>query len=206
MKSRIVNFVLICIIVFMTTACTPEADWIIPEDFTTFEDDSGLFSISYPSNWRVNLEIISQLENFIGEYMKDINEDIPVEQTSLLFLAGIPEVSGYHPNVNIVIEPLPGSIRTIRGVVNGQVAGLESYADEFHEIAREKVKVDGRDAYILEYEATYPNLGSVHALVLITMAGGNAWTVTCTCLDGLDDYDQHADDFQSIVRSLRIHK
>jgi len=206
MKSRMVNFVLLWFIVVMTTACAPEADWVIPEDFTTFEDDSGLFSISYPSDWRVNLQIISQLESYIGEYMKDLDEDISIEQTSLLFLAGIPESSGYHPNVNIVIEPLPGRIRTIRGVVNGQVAGLKTYTDDYHEIARQKVKVDGRDAYILEFEATYPNLGSVHALILVTKAGGNAWTVTCTALDGLDDFDQHADDFQSIVRSLRIHK
>ncbi len=206
MKSRLVFFVLLCIVAILATACTPEADWVIPEDFNTFEDDSGFFSISYPSNWRANLEIISQLESYIGEYMKEIDEEIPVDQTSLLFLAGIPEGSGYHPNVNIVIEPLPGSIRTIRGVVNGQVTGLKSFAEDFHEIAREKVKVGGRDAYILEYEATFPGLGSVHALILMTMAGSNAWTVTCTCLDGMDDFDQHADDFQSIVRSLRIYK
>ena len=30
---------------------TAETDWTIPADFDTFSDESGTFSISYPSDW-----------------------------------------------------------------------------------------------------------------------------------------------------------
>jgi hypothetical protein len=205
MKSHMVNFVLLCIIAILVAGCVPESDWVIPADFSTFEDESGLFSISYPSDWQVNLEVINQLKSFVAEYVQDVDESISIDQASILFLAGVPERSGYHPNVNIVIEPLPFNVRSIGGLLDAQLAGLRSFAEDFNEISREKVKVNGRTVYILEYEATFPNMGVIHALILTTMADGNGWTVTCSSLEGLDDYDQHADDFQSIVRSLRIH-
>jgi hypothetical protein len=121
-------------------------------------------------------------------------------------MAGVPHLEGYHPNLGIAIEPLPVGVVGVRTLLRAEINGINAVVDDFQELSREKVKVDGRDAYILEYKATFPNLGSAHALVLMTIADDSVWVVSCTCLDKFDDYDQFAEDFQSIVRSLRIHK
>jgi hypothetical protein len=193
-------------LVVFCTACTAETEWVIPDDFVTYDDPDGLYSISYPSDWKVNLALIEQLEGFMKDYIADIEEGIPVEQATFLFMAGIPHAEGYHPNVGIVIEPLPVGVVGVRTLLRAELNGITAVAQDFQEISRDKVKAGGRDAYILEYKATFPNLGSSHALVLFTIAGDNAWTMTCTSLEGIDDFDQHVDDFQSIVRSLRIHE
>ncbi len=188
------------------TACVTEAEWVIPDDFVTYDDPDGLYSISYPSDWKKDLPMLKQMEDFVKDYIADIEEGIPVEQATLLFLAGIPDSGGYHPNVTIAIEPLPMGVVGIRTLLRAEMNGITAVVQDFQELSREKVKIGGRDAYILEYKGTFPGLGTVHAMVLMTMAGENAWSVSCTSIEGLDDYDQHADDFQSILRSLRIHK
>jgi hypothetical protein len=205
MRTRMVIAALLCTLGAFIAACMPEAEWVIPEDFKTYTDPEGLYSISYPSDWRMNLQLIRQVEQDMKDYIKEINEGIPVERATLLFLAGIPHSSGYHPNVNIVIEPRPSGIYGLRGMVNGEIAGMEAVAESFQEISRQKVKAGGRDAYIIEYVATLANMGGVHGVMLLTMTGETVWSVTCSSLEGLDDFDAHAEEFQSIVRSLRVH-
>ena len=83
---------------------------------------------------------------------------------------------------------------------------MKAVSKSFKEISRKKVKAGGRNAYIIEYEATLANIGSMHGVMLLTTTGETIWSVTCSSLEGLDDFDTYADDFQSIVRSLRVYK
>ncbi len=206
MRRKIFLAVLLCALGVVNAACTPEAEWVMPADFKTYDDPDGLYSISYPSNWKMNLTLISQVEGVIKDYIKEIDEGVPIEKATLLFLAGIPQGSGYHPNVNIVIEPRPAGVFGMRGLVNAEIAGMKAVAENFTEISRDKLKVDGRDAYIIEYKATLTNMGSLHGVMVLTMTGETVWSVTCSSLEGLDDFDAYADQFQSIVRSLRIYE
>jgi hypothetical protein len=205
MRTRMAIIAMLFALGMSITACMPEAEWVIPEDFKTYTDPEGLYSISYPSDWRMNLQLIRQVEQDMKDYIKEINEGIPIERATLLFLAGIPHSSGYHPNVNIVIEPRPSGISGLRGLVNGEITGMKTVTESFREISRQKVKAGGRDAYIVEYEASFANVGGVHGVMLLAMTGETVWSVTCSSLEGLDDFDEHVEEFQSIVRSLRVY-
>ncbi len=197
---------LLCVLSLLSAGCTPESDWVIPDDYKTYDDPAGLYSISYPAEWRVSMELVRQVEAYIKDYVKQIDEGLPIERATLLFLAGIPHGSNYHPNVNIVIEPLPTGMHSLRSVVNAAIAGTKAVAASYTEISRDKVKVGGRNAYIIEYQASLSNLGSVHGIMLLTMTDANIWSVTCSSLEGLDDFDEFADDFQATVRSLRVYE
>ena len=60
----------------------------IPEDYQTYTDKTGFFSISYPAGWEPALHLLAAGEQYMKDYVKDLNENIPIEKASLIFLPG----------------------------------------------------------------------------------------------------------------------
>jgi len=180
---------------------TPEYE--IPAHFTTYTEE-GLFSISYPADWETALFLIEGLEQNVKEIITSIEADAPVEKTSTIFFAGLPIETGYQPNVNIGVESLPGIIWTHDNLVEAEIRGLQMIIPDIREFSRVKTTVDGRTVTIMEYEGTYPKLGKFHWLVMFTLVGKTAWIVTCTASPG--EFNEWEEDFNAIVRSLRILK
>jgi hypothetical protein len=208
MRKRIALLGLMLFGAILFTACASEdgSEWVKPEHFLTYDDPEGLYSISYPSDWKVDLATIRQTEDFVRDYISDIDEGIPVDQTTILFLAGIPTSTGYHPNAVVVIEPVPAGVVGVRTLMSTQINGLDAIAEDFKEVSRERLKIGGLDAYILEYKATLPGLPSIHALLMVTIKDDTIWSITCSAITDLDDFTAYKDDFHAIVRSLRIDK
>jgi len=180
----------------------PEAE--ISAHFTTYTDEVGLFSISYPPDWELALSEIEGLEQATEELLESIEQDIPLERVSTIFFAGLPTEMGYTPNVNIVCESFPGLIVTHEIMVEAEIQGLKDFVQGYHEFSRVKTTVGGREATIVDWEGTIPGLPKQHSLQLFTLVGKVAWIVTCTPPAG--EFSEHEDDFHAIVRSLRILK
>jgi len=186
-------------------ACTPTSvpDSAIPAHYITYTNE-GLFSISYPPDWEPATSIMGKQWEEVVETVKRANPELPLERASLLLMVGLPTEEGWAPNVNIIVEPLSRGELTHNGMVEAQTANVEITLQDYHELSRIKTTVSGRETTIMEYEATYPEIGRIHQLVLLMLVDNNAWMVSCTPLPG--EFNEWEEDFNAVVRSLRILK
>jgi hypothetical protein len=106
------------------------------------------------------------------------------------------------PSVNIAIEPVPQGVRTNDQLVEAELRGLKAVVEDYVYVSRIKTTVGGREVTILDHEYTFPNMGRFHAMLMIVLTDKAAWVVTCTSFP--EDFGGWEEDFQSIVRSLRI--
>ncbi len=176
----------------------------IPAHFTTYTDEAGLFSISYPPEWEPALSIIEDLEGATKEIITSIDSDLPLERASAIFFAGIPAEEGYSPNMNIVVEQLPKGINTHDELIEASIRGVKMIIDDYHEFSRIKTTVSGRTATILNWEGTVPQIGKTRVVQTGLMVSQTFWTVTCTPPTG--EFSKWEEDCNAIVRSLRILK
>lgn len=207
----VVGLLLLC-------ACSPAriSEPPIPAHFTTYTDESGLFSISYPPEWELALSKIEAMTHETEEYMRDIgSEGSLATGGKVIFFAGIPYQTGHNPNVSIMVAPAGGTRGTLEDLV--EVAVRQGYmkdAEEYHEFSRTKIVVDGRGAIILDCEAKYPL--TTAELRVLTMylrdskvSGNfltdNVWMVTAGVYP-TNNFSDYEADLYAIVRSLRILK
>jgi len=176
----------------------------IPAHYTTYTDEAALFSISYPPDWEPDLSAIAAIEEEVKDLISSIESDLPVERTSVIFIAAGPTETGYPPVMNIIVESLPGVIWKHDTVVEETIRTTKLLVQDYHEFSRVKTTVGGREATIIECEGTFPELGGFHILTMITLVGKTCWNVTCTPPPG--EFSDFEDDFHAIVRSLRILK
>ena len=181
---------------------TANFETIVPAHFTTYTDELGLFSISYPPEWEPALEYMEEIEQFARDIISSITSDLPLEETCLLFMAGLPTMEGFMPNLNIVVEPLPGM--THDEVVTASIEGLKAVVSDYHEFSRVKTTIDNRTATIIEWQGSFPELGTYRFVQMYLLVSKTIWGVCCTALP--DEYSKWEDDFDAIVRSLRILK
>ena len=207
-KKKIAGIIVACVIaiivivVIATSSPTSvEPEPAIPVHFTTYIDEQGLFSISYPPEWDLDLESMEGIEQFSKEIISSITSDIPLEEAHFIFMAGLPMEGS---NVNIVVEPLPVTISTHHEMVAVAIESLKMVVSDYHEFSRVETKIDNRTATIIECQATLPGLGTFHYVYMCCIVNKTIWAVTC--VTSPDEYSKWENDFDAIVRSLRILK
>lgn len=180
----------------------------ITTNYTTYTDDTQLFSISYPSDWELGLSSIADFDNTVKKAISEIQSGSTIERPSMLFLAGKPTAEGgYSPYVSIYVEsvfvvnPTEG-LATNDQMVEAEIRGLNTYVKDYNEFSEMKTTVDGREATIVEYEGALSGAEKMHRLLMITFAGKTIWFVTCSST--VEDFATWENDFNTIVRSLRI--
>ncbi|MFC1945123.1 PsbP-related protein [Chloroflexota bacterium] len=185
-----------------TPAPIPEP--AIPAHFTTYTDELALFSISYPAEWEPVLSVMEGIEESVKDIMTSVDSNVPLENASIIFMAGIlTEDGNYEPNVNIIVEPLH-DIDTQSELVEASIRKAEIFIDDYHVLSRIETTVDGREATIINAEGTYPQMGKFHGVQMIVKAGSTSWTITCAPPQG--EFSRYEEDINSIVRSLRLRK
>jgi len=207
-KKKIAGIIAACIVAIIVivviathTPTSMEPEPAIPAHFTTYTNEWGLFSISYPPEWELDLESMEETEQSCQEIISSITSDIPVGEAHFLFMAGLP---GEGSNVNIVVEPLPATISAHDEMVAVAIESLKLVVSDYHEFSRVKTTIDNRTATIIDCQATAAGLGTYHWVFMCCIVNKTMWSVTCTTLP--DDYNEWEDDFDAIVRSLRILK
>lgn len=209
-KSFINRFLVLAIaaLLLTTLSCAPKLEYEpnpeteIPEDFLTYTNED-VFSISYPSDWVENNQIIKQTEQKVKKWLVDKIDNEQLDQAKILFLAGLPVGNGMLPNAVVVIEPLPKSM-SIDEVVDSQVKGIKKVVSDYDEKYRVKTTIDNRDAGLVEYRGDFFKKGNVsHNLLMVTIIDDTVWTITCTTIEGLTEFNDHESDLLSIVRSFR---
>ena len=212
MRKVVFSFGLIIpILLFSAGACSSKAkdtEWTIPADFVTYTDENKTFSISYPSDWEVDISIITELDIISQEWVESIDPQVSLEEVSTVFYAGLPcGIACYHPSCNISIEPL-GYFKSITELNAYQMMYLKSFVEDYEEFSRETTVIGGRESIINEFEATFDFGGTplrMHTLVLSTYKGDTSWSLSCNLILEIADYTEYEDDFHNIIRSLQLH-
>lgn len=182
----------------------PPPEVQIPSHYATYKDESQLFSISYPPEWEPALSVMKNVEQQSKDWIDKLNKGIPVEQVTIIFMAGLPTKTGYLPNVNIAIEPVPTGVSTLDQMSEAEVRGIKQAINNYREISRVKTTVDGREAVILHWQGTVPNIDIADITQLFVIVNKVCWVVSCGTSQ--EEYAKWEKDFNIIGRSFRILK
>ena len=184
----------------------PLVELVIPAHFTTYTDEVGLFSISYPSDWELALSKIEGLTQDVEDYLKDIKSEGSLAGGKVVFFAGVPCETGHNPNVSVVVTPSGEGKWKLEDLVEAVVQrGLMKDAEEYNEFSQTKIVVEGREAIILDSQAKYPLIGELRALTMYLRGNKLVWAITCGVMPP-QEFSDFESDLHAIVRSLRILK
>ena len=175
----------------------------IPSNYSTYTSE-GLFSISYPPEWEPATAIMEELFEYTKELMESEDPEVELEDVQMLFLAGLPTVDGWWPNVNIIIGPRSAGYWTLEEIVESEASYSKEYSMDYHEYSRVKTVIDSNDAMIIDSEEFDHEMGTCRYIQAYIVKGSNIWIVTCA--SDADNFDNFKYTFDNIVRSLRILK
>ncbi|MBI2861171.1 MAG: hypothetical protein HYX91_06655 [Chloroflexi bacterium] len=188
-----------------TVVPTPLPEPEIPAHYTTYTDEAQLFSISYPPDWETALSFIPDVKKNLEEVLNSIQSGTALEKVSIVFLAGLKSTSGFTPNVNIVVEPMPAGVKTHDKMVEAELKGVQQFVQDYLILTQLKTTVGGKEATIIDAEGTFPGQqGKQRILQMFTLVDKTVWVVTGTPPSG--DFDRWAEDLHAVARSLRIFK
>ena len=190
------------------TAPAPVSESAIPAHFTTYTDEAGFFSISYPPEWKPFPSWAEELGVLSKDFFKGYDSDTSLVGLFFVFIAEAPRDSGgSSPNVNIVIQAL--SDMTMRGwktldeIVEAKLQRTKEIKQGYHEFSRFSTIIGGREAVIIDWESSTSELGKkARSVQMFLIADNLVWKVTCYVdSEKLSNFE---DDLHAIVRSLRI--
>lgn len=187
----------VVIVVLVAPPLKSVAEPPIPPYFTTYTDELGLFSISYPPEFELYPELID--EQGTQNIISSINSGLPIEEAYIVFRAELTMQGA----IAVTVQPLCATISTHDQMVTSVIKGFKCSARDFRELSRVRTTVDGRPATIVEYNMTPPgSCTTLHCVTMLCMVDRNFWAVGCSTLP--DEYSNWEGTFDSIVRSLRI--
>lgn len=173
----------------------------VPPNYLTYEDDTGLFSISFPPDWQANPPGITSTPLLPGtDVVESIKSGIPLASTGSVAYLNAPSGAAW---CVVQAGPLLDKHRTVEEVAAEQRDEIRQYASRIDLIQEESILVDGRESVIQELEL---NLGGVktHSLALVMNYANTTWTTTCTIDTTVSVYAEYQAAFYSILGSLRI--
>jgi hypothetical protein len=171
--------------------------------FSTYTDNTNLYSISYPQTWEL-ANSMTTLQGQITATISKINAGTPLTTGSVIFVAGLKADVGYYPNINISVDPAPTDLTNNDQAIQAEVNGIKALHPDYQEIARTKIIVNSKTVWLLEFKATFTNTPLMHDYMFVYLLNGNIWTLTCTATD--TDFTQFKSEFTVIINSLKINK
>jgi hypothetical protein len=180
----------------------PVSGSAIPAHFSTYTSE-GLFRISYPSDWAPATSIMGELWEEIEEEMKSEIPDISMEDSGIVFLAGMPQNGAYYPNVNIVVSSRTRGYSRLDEVVAAEDDLEAMYPTAGYELlSRTRTTIGGIEAVVDDSVDDEPGYGKWRYLQALLVKDKFVWLVTCSA--EFEDFKFYEDDFHDTVRSLRI--
>jgi len=220
-RIAVVVWVIVLILSGINISCAKQADSAIPEGFTTFTDEYGVFSISYPEDWTVETSMPGSeidLSKNREELAIAIESDSPVtlmQAMGTLFVAH--DEQEIVPNVLVNAWSPEDFSMSLKQIVDERVESTQqgiassSFGDvgmTYEIVSETSTTIDGREAYLVEVVYTLPGnyaIADRHYLIIHTLVG--KVIISASCAVHPDDYNQSSYDIMyDVVNSLRILK
>jgi hypothetical protein len=181
------------------------SEFSIPNYFTSYTDENGIFSISYPKDWKKFPADLwnNTFEKTRQSFLQYYNSDVISEGYFIVFVAG----NTGNPSVNIVTQPYSEMIKqgysTLNAIVDRNIQKHINDKQEFREIQRIDVNVSKNPAKIIEWVNVLNN-HKLRTIELFLINNKYIWKVTCGVAE--EQYQSYSDDLYKTVQSLRILK
>lgn len=172
-----------------------------PLGFTTYTSE-GLFSISYPEEWSPALSILEEAEEWIGEYLEDIDPEIDFSDAQMIFFAGGEYPGGYYPSVNIIVAPRSIGYYDLDEICENEIGLAREILREYNINFQTRTTIDGRETEIIASDYFMPDDSKWSLTQMLTVEGKFVWVISCGC--ETTDFPKNEDDFDKIIRSIRI--
>lgn len=159
--------VLALALILVSTACGDDD----PGTHTRFSSDQYPFSVSYPTEWRVERDTFGTIVIFLSPLL-DADDT-------------------FSENVNVVVEDLQGEALTLAEYMDLTMEVLEEVIEDFRVVVEGPDTLGGEPAHFIEYTGTEPSVGvSLTWRQTITIHGSHAYVITYT---GERDYSEFRD-------------
>jgi len=207
----IITLVLILSFVFVSCgrADSDLGEYTVPDTYTTYTDNSELFSISYPSDWDWKLPPASALST-IEEDISSLNEYLRSHVLPQRYPdRNIPELKNdwflFYMGEGITTKNYlrVGAVSTLvsypQGATKEQIYRMVMGIKDYEPFLQETLRIEGNEVAIFkgpENSGTSSRIGIISA----TIIGDIVWVTVCI---GDSQYEK---DFQIMVRSLRVLK
>jgi len=207
------NLIVIPTILLVLVACTGAEDTsssaqekgsAIPANYISHTDETGLFTVSYPSNWEEIPNPIGVDEGEMQYLIEKTNQGI-LDDAGPVYFWGFPSEGNFNPICSLVVEPRDESQPNIQQVMDETTSIMGELWSGFQQVSLEYENIYGREVAILEYTATISET-QAHSLVLMTIDGDVIWTNSCIVRSLSVDYNWYERTLNNIVRSLEIHQ
>ena len=182
----------------------------IPAHFSTYTDEAGFFSISYPPEWKPFPSWFEELGGLSQDFFKGYDSDTSLVGLFFVFIAEAPRDSGgFSPNINIVVQALSDMTtrgwKTLDEIVESKLQRTKEIKQGYHEFSRVNTIIGGREAVIIDWESyTSDSSTKVRCIQVFIIADRLVWKVTCYA--DSEKFSDFEGDLHTIVRSLRILK
>lgn len=210
-RKLTIMIIALMILLPLTLSCaTPEleptttAEPPIPAHYSTYTSE-GLFSISYPPDWVPAISIMEEVYEATVGWMEGVDPSMDLSLLSTLefiFFGGVPDEYGYYPSVNIVVVPRGVGYWTLDEILEAEALWCREYLQQYHENYTVKTVIDSKEAAIVDSQDYEPTFGAWRYLQAYVIDGEFVWVVTCG--SEAKDFTYYEDDFDNVVRSLRI--
>jgi len=178
-----------------------EVKYEIPSYYTTYTDESQLFSISYPNYWQRPMGEVASFQEYTKKSATTLKSGLPLEHASLLFFAGLDNVRRYDPLIVVAVEPVTSGVFTQKQAVEAELRRIILDEPGYKVLSRVDTKIDGRQATVLIWNE--PDLGNLHIVEMLMLVDQSVWLVAGVTADATSKWDV---DFNTIVRSLQIYE
>lgn len=186
-----------------TSSQAQETEWAVPASYTSYTDNTGLFTLSYPGNWEAIPNPTGVDESEMENLIEKINSG-NLDDAGPVFFWGFPSDNGFNPTCSLVVEPRGKSQRDIQQIMEDSISLMNDFWGGIQQISLEYEVIDGREIAVLEYLATISEV-EVHSLVLVTIDKDVIWTNGCVVRLASVEYRWFEIPLNKIVRSLEIH-
>ena len=136
----------------------------------------------------------------------NIDQNVSLEGTNIIFATGVPIEIGYSPSIIIAIKPLSNTRLISDECIESSVREIKSFTKNYREFSRNRTIIGGNEAVIIEYETDFLNniISKLHTYLMMMIAEDIKWAVTCG--SSMGRFNKHKDDCYAVIRSFRILK
>jgi hypothetical protein len=171
----------------------------IPASYETFSGH-GFFSVAYPPDWETDEAALPDLQQYFQDYASEEGLEAEFEKAQIVFSCWKYEDDLPEAFVVVSLEPKPGW--PLHTVVESTHNWSKENIEEYIEYSRVKTTVGSRETIIVTYQGR-DTLDTLNKYTLGYIYGDKfLWSVVCGC--DISYYPLYSDDFENIVRSLRV--
>lgn len=172
------------------------ADSPPPDHFTTYLDEAGFFSISYPDDWRP-IELSGSKDT--RAIAQEIREG-DLEWATTVFTACLPPTNT--PGMSINVNSAEASGNSLYYETQQAAEEMQRLLSEFNLVSLTEATIAGRDTVIMECVADYTGEGVAHYIHLLAAQDQALWTVSCST--EVSQFEDYQEDLYQIIYSFRL--